>query len=852
MPFFFLHVMQCPGRRRRRKQCRRRRPLGIGTYVDVRLQNASICSPLCLDRVTIPVEKCRPDLQHNLRQFKRLKRCSQWQPRMRTTFFSLLPLLLLGLVCPVAATTTSAIVGGAYGVTRCFLAGDDRYYMLPGTGYAIDTAPDTASSPYAQRRATRSIVHHLSAANPATCFAGDTTVNARATIPTMPYCFIADTDSFTIAIDSGANCVIVNDKRLLTKFRRSNQQVSGLQGRPINAGGEGKLRMRLRSVDGHVEEIDHPAIFCPTSPYNLAPPQLLVRALKRRGYVHSKGYHDDNEYIIQFSRSHAMRHQIRIPISPNDLFLLQMNDGYTSFFSDASRYDANWQSFAGTTYVNEFNHSIDMPNETDTTGEEPRQTFANKSILVENDEDEEDLVTQESGQQLTVPSDAGGPTTIEYDEHADFEPIPHLPHKFEISEGDMRTSEGEDPKISRIRHRQMRLATYHEKLGHVSFDILKRLSLAGLIPKDLANVPPPRCPGCQYGKAHRKPWRAKGWRMNNRNIKRANCPGAVVSIDQLVSPTPGFVPTHRGRPTTMRYLGATVFCDHFSDLTYVHLMTKLDAESTVKAKEAFERVAADSGVNVLHYHADNGLFDTKAFKRSVQVSGQTLSFCGVNAHHQNGVAERRIKDVTEGARTALLHAAHRWPKAVHASLWPCAIKHYVNLRNSLLRKFTPKQQAGSQSSQAKFEDSPISRFSGTVVEPNLNHFHPFGSPVYVLEAALQSGMAHNKWTDRARVGIFLCHSPHHATDVPLILNTQTGLVSPQFHLIYDDDFDTVKRDAKFRSLWQIKVKIQTHQQGHTSHDVLPMFSDRSAQRLPTAPADPTVQDMFQVPWANAE
>ena len=166
----------------------------------------------------------------------------------------------------------------------------------------------------------------------------------------------------------------------------------------------------------------------------------------------------------------------------------------------------------------------------------------------------------------------------------------------------------------------------------------------------------------------------------------------------------------------------------------------------------------------------------------------------------------------------------------------------------------PKQQAGNQSTQAKFEDSPISRFSGTVVEPNLNHFHPFGSPVYVLEAALQSGMAHNKWTDRTRVGIFLCHSPHHATDVPLVLNTQTGQVSPQFHLIYDDDFDTIKRDTKFHSLWQIKVKIQNYQQSYTSHDVLPTFSNRSAQRLPTAPVDPTptVQDMFLVPWADAE
>ena len=89
------------------------------------------------------------------------------------------------------------------------------------------------------------------------------------------------------------------------------------------------------------------------------------------------------------------------------------------------------------------------------------------------------------------------------------------------------------------------------------------------------------------------------------------------------------------------------------------------------------------GVRVTHYHADNGLFDTKAFKASVTKAQQTLSFCGVNAHHQNGKAEQRIKDVTEGARTSLLHAAHRWPKAVSPLLCPAALKNYVNLKNSL-------------------------------------------------------------------------------------------------------------------------------------------------------------------------
>lgn len=145
----------------------------------------------------------------------------------------------------------------------------------------------------------------------------------------------------------------------------------------------------------------------------------------------------------------------------------------------------------------------------------------------------------------------------------------------------------------------------------------------------------------------------------------------------------------------------------------------MDADATVDAKQAFERVCSKYGVVVRHYHADNGLFDTRKFKLSIEQAGQSLTFCGVNAHHQNGKAERRIKDITEGARTALLHAVHRWPKAVDASLWPASVKNYVNLRNSLPSDFTPEQKIGRQTISARFEGSPISKMSGVEIEPNL-------------------------------------------------------------------------------------------------------------------------------------
>ena len=153
----------------------------------------------------------------------------------------------------------------------------------------------------------------------------------------------------------------------------------------------------------------------------------------------------------------------------------------------------------------------------------------------------------------------------------------------------------------------------------------------------------------------------------------------MVSVDQLESPVPGFVPIARGQPTTNRYRGASVFADHASGFTYVHLHQALTTQETLDAKHAFERVAHQHAVRIMHYHCDNGHFADRAFLDDVRKAGQTITFCGVGTHHQNGVAERCIRDITESARTMLWHAAHRWPKTITSNLWPQALKHATNI-----------------------------------------------------------------------------------------------------------------------------------------------------------------------------
>ena len=212
------------------------------------------------------------------------------------------------------------------------------------------------------------------------------------------------------------------------------------------------------------------------------------------------------------------------------------------------------------------------------------------------------------------------------------------------------------------------------RLGHLSPAKIRMMARIGLLPRRLDKCKEaPLCLGCLFGKATRCPWRTKT-PAGGVHKKVATAPGQCVSIDQLESPTPGVIAQLRGRPTRKRYKAATVFVDHHSGLSFVHMQVSTSAQETVEGKICFEKYARSHGVKVQHYHADNGVFADNLFKQAVLEENQTLSFCGVNAHWQNGIAERRIRELQDMTRTMLLHAASRWPGAITANLWPLAMR----------------------------------------------------------------------------------------------------------------------------------------------------------------------------------
>ena len=73
----------------------------------------------------------------------------------------------------------------------------------------------------------------------------------------------------------------------------------------------------------------------------------------------------------------------------------------------------------------------------------------------------------------------------------------------------------------------------------------------------------------------------------------------------------------------------------------------LTAGSTLISKQKFEQICTDHGIKVKEYHTNNVPFGYKAFMENIDLNHQKIKFSGIGAHHQNGIAERAIKTITQ-------------------------------------------------------------------------------------------------------------------------------------------------------------------------------------------------------------
>jgi hypothetical protein len=89
---------------------------------------------------------------------------------------------------------------------------------------------------------------------------------------------------------------------------------------------------------------------------------------------------------------------------------------------------------------------------------------------------------------------------------------------------------------------------------------------------------------------------------NKDEARKATKPGQCVSVNQLVSPTPGLVARMIGFLTMTRCKHATIYVDQASRLSYIYLQKTATAKETLLGKRSFRTICTrtrrnDSGLS---------------------------------------------------------------------------------------------------------------------------------------------------------------------------------------------------------------------------------------------------------------
>ena len=120
----------------------------------------------------------------------------------------------------------------------------------------------------------------------------------------------------------------------------------------------------------------------------------------------------------------------------------------------------------------------------------------------------------------------------------------------------------------------------------------------------------------------------------------------------------------------------------------------------------------------------------------------------------------------------------------------------------------------------------------------------------MLHNALQTWQGVPKWKQPARLGIYLGPSPSHARTVALILNPRTGHVSPQFHVKFDDFFETVGNsptdidtpEPEWKYLSSFVIKKGAADKGSKGALTNLVTLQRGATKVTNDPAPPQIPD----------
>ena len=127
----------------------------------------------------------------------------------------------------------------------------------------------------------------------------------------------------------------------------------------------------------------------------------------------------------------------------------------------------------------------------------------------------------------------------------------------------------------------------------------------------------------------------------------------------------------------------------------------------------------------------------------------------------------------------MIHSLLHWTEngVDDLTIWSFAVKHSVWVFNRV-----PNQESGISPMEILTKTKSIYR--------ELRRSHVWECPVFVLEAKLKNDHKLPKWDRRSRMGEFLGFSDKHSTLVATVRNLKTGYISSQYHVVFDDMFET--------------------------------------------------------------
>ena len=308
------------------------------------------------------------------------------------------------------------------------------------------------------------------------------------------------------------------------------------------------------------------------------------------------------------------------------------------------------------------------------------------------------------------------------------------------------------------------LVALHKRAGHFSWERLLTATAQGATDgigtidhmseeeKTKAESLIRKCVDCQQGKAHRKP-------LGHRGINNTKRAGELLHMDTFV--ITNINPITRER---VHYYVLLVI-DSYSEHRWVKIATQKQL-LVAEPKNIIKMIETITGKQVVTVHTDGGgEFDNQAFKDFWKDAGITHRMSPPRTPQLNGVAERGVRSVKEGARTLVTQSG----LSSHFA-WSHAITHHTHTWNRThICKNTMR--------------TPHEIITGKT--PDLTNFGTFGCDAHVYQDHTQRSSTLNPI---ALPGVYLGHDTEHNCPKIYMLQAEK-IISSKEAYFKEDSFE---------------------------------------------------------------